>query len=106
MSTGPVTLIVELNAKPENADAVFEATKDVIPEVMKEPHFIAIDLHRDGDDPGHILVVEKWESRDYLLSESHQASPHLTGYFKTIAPLLAEEAKWTIFDHVAAYRND
>lgn len=106
MPASPVTLIVELQAKPESADTVFAATKEVIPEVMKEPHFLSIDLHRDGDDPSHILLVEKWASREYLLSEGHQASPHLTAYFKTITPLLAKDAKWAIFDHIAAYRND
>ena len=104
--TTATTLVVDLKAKPESADAVYEATRSVIPEVMKEPHFGEINLYRDPEDPTHIAVIERWGSREYLQSDAHQQSPHLSSYFETITPLLAEPARWALFNHEGRFAND
>ena len=101
-----VTLIVTLEAKDADADAVFAATQEVIPSVMKEPHFESIDLYRGSDDPAAIVLVEKWDSREYLLSDAHQKAPHLQSYFQKITPMLTHDAQWTLFSHDRTYAND
>ena len=105
MREEPATLVVELRARPDAVEDVLEATRNVIPMVMREPNFARIDFYRDPDDPAHILLVEQWSSRSYLLSEAHQRSPHLSSYFAAIAPHLAEPAKWTVWRSEATYQE-
>ena len=103
--TTPTTLVFEITARPESADAVFEATRKVIPKAAEEPHFEEINLYRDPAAPEHIIVIEQWTSREYLQSDAHQKAPHLAAYFDYISPLLAEPPRWALYKHEGRVAN-
>lgn len=102
---GPVTLVVELQAKPETVEQALSLTLAVIPQALVEPYAQSIELFRDPTDPARILLIEKWASRTYVTSSAHTQNAHMAEYFKTISPLLATPARWSVWDksehHVA-----
>lgn len=96
-------LIVTLLAQPGQEAQLKRETEAVIPQVMEEPYFEAINLLSNPLNPRQLVLVEQWQSREYLLSDAHQKSEHLSRYFSKIRTMLAEPARWELFDCTATY---
>lgn len=93
----PVTLVVELTAKPETRDEVAALTRAVMPKAMDEPTGRSIELMEDRADPSKIMLIEKWGSKAYVTSDAHLKSNHMQEYFAALQPLLAEPPRWSVW---------
>ena len=73
-----LTIIANIQAKPEQIDLVKTELEKLIPISRAEPGCIDYDLHQDNEDPAHFLFYENWESRD--LWQAHMGQPHLADF--------------------------
>lgn len=73
-----LTIIANIQAKPEQIDLVKAELEKLIPISRAEPGCIDYDLHQDNEDPAHFLFYENWESRE--LWQAHMAQPHLADF--------------------------
>lgn len=61
---------------------------------------VAYALHRDADDPDHLVFVERWESREALAA--HAEAPHLS-LLRDVGPMiLTGPVEVTVLEPVAA----
>ncbi|MEM9567890.1 MAG: VOC family protein [Cyanobacteria bacterium P01_E01_bin.34] len=100
---GPVTLVVELNAKPDTISEALALTQNVIPNVLKEPSVQTIELFEDPSNPTRMLLIERWSSRAYVTSKAHTDNAHMSSYFSQIAPLLTDPPRWSVWKQNKQY---
>ena len=60
-----VTVIGDLHFRPEAVEGVLEFLKEILPDTRSYAGFVSIDVVQDQEDPGHILLVEQWDSSDH-----------------------------------------
>jgi quinol monooxygenase YgiN len=81
-----VTALVKV--PPEAREEALAGLTTGIEATHAEAGNITYALHEVLDQPGHFVIVEKWESQEAL--EAHREEPHLKAMFATLSPLLAE----------------
>lgn len=59
-----ITVIVEMHARPECVDVLLERFKVAMPETRQAKGCLELQANRDLDDPNHLMVLERWASRE------------------------------------------
>jgi quinol monooxygenase YgiN len=91
-----VYIVWETWLKPEGAEEGFSITKQIWIDMRKfdgyEGHF----LLRDQDDPGHLLLISLWKTREYAdkSKEQYANNPKV----KALQSLLIKERGRTVYD--------
>lgn len=82
--------VVDVRATAGRGDEVVAAFETCIVQTHEEPGCLTYALHRDNDDPDHIVLIERWQSQADL--DAHLASPHVADLLETAGTpgLLAE----------------
>lgn len=60
-----VLVLLQLKAKPENADDISKYMKAALPDTRGFDGCNSITVHRDQDDSNNMVIVENWESRQH-----------------------------------------
>ena len=94
-------LVVEVRVKEHFLDDFKSATCEVMERVRNEPGCEQMHFTQLNSDPLCFVIFERWNSREYLLSDDHQKSPHLAAYFKLIGPMIDGEVRYETLDIVA-----
>ncbi|MDY7096712.1 MAG: putative quinol monooxygenase [Pseudomonadota bacterium] len=74
----PLSIIAQIKAKPEHAEAVKRELLKLVPITRAEKGCIQYDLHQDNEDSSFFIFYENWETRD--LWQTHMSAPHLDAY--------------------------
>ncbi|HYD56398.1 MAG TPA: putative quinol monooxygenase [Burkholderiales bacterium] len=91
-----VHVIAVITARPGKRDAVLEAFRENVPNVLAEPGCIeyapAIDTEpapgfQTTLGPDTFMAIEKWESMEAL--KAHAAAPHMAAYGAKVKELVA-----------------
>lgn len=86
-----ITVIVDLHAKPECTQLIIDRFKVALPETRSAKGCIELKANRDLDDPNHLMVIERWASReDY---QAYFKSRQQSGSLDTMASRLAQPLK-------------
>jgi quinol monooxygenase YgiN len=85
-----ITVVARFNAKPEKAEALEAALREMVAPSRADAGCLQYDLHRSRTEPGVFLIFERWESRE--LWQSHMNEPHLAA-FKDASEGLVEHAE-------------
>jgi quinol monooxygenase YgiN len=75
MTTKPITLVVNFQARPGKEAELRETLLGLIPPTLKENGCINYDLHVAPDDPSKFLFYENWTSKAHL--DAHGQTPHI-----------------------------
>ena len=59
----PVTVIADVPLKPERADYVLALIERLLPDTLAFPGCLDVEVLVDRDVPGHIVLLETWESQ-------------------------------------------
>ncbi|MET8698156.1 putative quinol monooxygenase [Kitasatospora sp. NPDC004723] len=88
-----------LRARPEQADALDAALREVAEQTLREPGALAYTVGRqDGE---RFLVVERYA--DHAARQAHFAAPYVTGLLARFPELLAEEPLVEFADVLTAF---
>ncbi|MFW0782954.1 putative quinol monooxygenase [Gordonia sp. CPCC 206044] len=96
----PVIVVATISPKPGEEAAVRDAVLASIPEVHAEPGCGKYALHEATGDSTDLVMIEKWESMDALVT--HGRAPALTALGKAIGGLLAAPLDVKTFTAVPA----
>jgi len=59
----PITVVLELNLKPDRVDAVLGGLKEILPGTRAFDGCVSVSVVRDADDRSHVALIERWEQR-------------------------------------------
>ena len=82
-----VTALLDLQAKPDQADALVRLFKDILGDTRKYDGCLGIEAQRNLDDPNNIVLIERWETRGH--HEKYMAWRTETGVMETLGAMLA-----------------
>ena len=83
-----LTIVASIRANPQQIERVQAELEKLIPITRAEEGCIQYDLHRDNENPAHLLFYENWESRE--LWQAHMNAPHLAAYLEATEGAVAE----------------
>ncbi|MDM5075505.1 putative quinol monooxygenase [Aeromonas media] len=76
--SSPITVIAELEAKPEFTAECRTALSPLIAATLQEPGCLCYQLHQSLESPHGWMIHEEWESEAAL--STHQQQPHFLGF--------------------------
>jgi quinol monooxygenase YgiN len=71
-----VTVVWETRFPPASAEGGLEVTRKIWQDMRQFPGYIDHTIVRDLDDPGHVLVISHWTSREALETVKNRYSGH------------------------------
>jgi quinol monooxygenase YgiN len=86
--TGPVAVTVSLRLRPGALPETLALLGPVLDAMRHEPSFINAVLHRDPDDPTHLMLYETWADLDDLRT-TQMRRPYRAAYEARLPALLA-----------------
>ncbi len=72
-------VVATIPAKPEAADAIRAALKDLVAATLAEDGCLAYDLFESASAPGTFVTVERWTDQAAL--DAHLGMPHVAAAF-------------------------
>jgi quinol monooxygenase YgiN len=72
-----VNVLLEINVKPEKVGDLNKTLQEMLPETRKHDGCISIDAVRNQENPGNVVLLQKWQSRQHY--ESYHAWRVKTG---------------------------
>ena len=86
---GPVTVVIRYDTLPGRAGDGLAALSELVSTVVREePDCLGIRVLSDPAEPGRILLVEEWTSRE-AYEGPHFATPHLRAFIERAPELFA-----------------
>jgi quinol monooxygenase YgiN len=95
-----VLVLFESQAADGKADELVAMFAELLPDTRKFDGCESITLHRDIDDPEHLVLVERWGSRAQY--EAYLQWRADRGDIDRIAPLMARRPEPQYYDDVDA----
>jgi quinol monooxygenase YgiN len=92
--TEEITIIVPINAQPEQRETVHQRLVDLAAKTNNEPGNICYVLHTVPDDPNQFIIYEQWKDQEAL--DFHMAQDYLKAFLADSTALLSQEVKGTI----------
>lgn len=93
-----ITVVAWSKAKAGKEAEWEKALRAVVRPTHLEPGCIKYTLHRGVEDPGRLVVLERWASQEDL--DNHLAAPHIRDLFKK-AESLVESSEITTYAALA-----
>lgn len=91
-----IQVIMELTVKEDRYDDFRDFMVKILPNTRPYEGCVSIEFVRNQDDPAHLLVMEKWNSRqDY---ENYLAWRMESGIMNEIVDMIVGEPKLRFFD--------
>jgi quinol monooxygenase YgiN len=92
----PVTVLADLHIRPEAVEQTLDGLREIMPESRAYDGCIGLEVVQDQADPGHVMLVEQWESPDH--HKVYVAWRTETGTLASLAEVLTKEPTFTYFD--------
>ena len=93
-----VTVTLDLRIKTEKLDEFKVALKAWLPDTRAYSGCRGVDVHEDLDKPGHLFLVQLWDSREH--QQKYVAWRTETGVMETFLGFLAVEPTFTYYDNL------
>jgi len=71
-----VTVLWELHFRPASAEGGLEVTRKIWQDMRQFPGYVDHEIVRDLDNPGHLLVISHWTSREALETVKNRYGGH------------------------------
>ncbi|HKW68342.1 MAG TPA: antibiotic biosynthesis monooxygenase family protein [Terriglobales bacterium] len=71
-----VTVISETRFAAASADGGLEVTRKIWQDMRQFPGYVDHEIVRDLDDPGHVLVISHWSSREAVETIKNRYGHH------------------------------
>ena len=95
-----VTVVLQLNMKPEARDEVVGSFKSVLPDTRAYDGCLGLRVFEDQDDRNHIVLIEQWESKEHY--EKYVAWRTETGFMDQMGEALTSEPSFLYLDGIGA----
>lgn len=82
-----VKVIATFSVQADNLDIFLTLAKELVGTTVREEGCISYGMLQDVNNPGKLIMVEEWESRDAL--DKHLASTHFT----TLVPQMGKHTE-------------
>lgn len=86
-----LSVVAEIEAKPECADRVREELLKMVAATRQEEGCVQYDLHESDTQPGQFWFYENWTSAEALAA--HSRSPHIEAFRAIRGDLLAKPTR-------------
>jgi quinol monooxygenase YgiN/ketosteroid isomerase-like protein len=93
-----VVLLIQAFVKEDAIESFRNEALRTAAAAIKEPFCVSIDLYQNSSQPNHFTLHEVWESKDYILSDEHQKSPHILSFFKNTENMLTSPFQYDILN--------
>jgi heme oxygenase (mycobilin-producing) len=93
-----VIVILDLYVKPEAVDELIDRFKADLPDTRAFEGNLEVDTCRDQEDPSHISLIERWETR--ADQEKYIAWRVESGNMEKTASFITQPIKVTYFDEL------
>ena len=93
-----VTITLELHARPEATEELIQLFRDTLPDTRGWDGCQDVIMHRDQDNPSHLLVIEHWDSRKHY--EAYFAWRQETGDFEKAKDMVTQPPSLQFFDRL------
>ena len=101
MTTDSVIVLIYYRALPGREElAARELSSLIATVVAEEPACSGITMFQDAADPSHILLHERWTSRDAYLGP-HMQTPHIQDFKRRAGELMAGPPDISFWNAVA-----
>ena len=71
-----VTVLWESRFRPASAEGGMEVTRKIWQDMRQFPGYVDHEIVRDLDDPGHVLVISHWTSREAAETVKNRYGAH------------------------------
>jgi quinol monooxygenase YgiN len=71
-----VTVLWESRFAPVSAEGGLEVTRKIWQDMRQFPGYVDHEIVRDLDDPGHVLVISHWSSREAVETVKNRYGHH------------------------------
>lgn len=95
-----VTVLLDLKAQPDQADALVQLFKDILGDTRTYEGCLGIEAQRNQEDPANIVLIERWETRGH--HEKYLAWRTETGVMETLGAMLAGPPSIRYYDDTGA----
>ena len=95
-----VTVILEMQVKPESAGEIAQAMKGAFPDTRAYDGCTSIVANANLDDANNIVLVQNWESRPH--HERYLKWRTETGFFEAMSGMLEGEPQIRYFEALDA----
>lgn len=96
----PVTVIVELSAKPGVVDEVKSIlVNEILPGTRQAPGCQSIELYSNQDDPTSVIAIQLWDKREDYEAYLAKRDAAGTGTKGRLADMLSGQRQIRFFDH-------
>ncbi len=96
MKKSQVTLTVRLKAKPAMGTRLEEIARGLLTPTRQEPGCIDYYFHVNSKTPNEFFFYENWIDQESL--DKHANMPYIKEFQKAIAPLLAEDPEFVMWN--------
>jgi quinol monooxygenase YgiN len=86
-SETPLVVIALIQVQSGKEDEAIAAIQEAVPSVLQEDGCESYEPNRDLDNPGQLVVVERWASAAAL--DAHAEQPHVQALLGKLGPILA-----------------
>jgi quinol monooxygenase YgiN len=93
-----VVVVGSFRARPGKEVEAAEAFKALVEPTHREDGCILYALHQGADDPGRLVFIERWSSRELL--EAHLRSAHITAVLERVEELFGDAADIVVYEPV------
>jgi quinol monooxygenase YgiN len=91
-----VLATADLFIKPDRVDELLEILREALPDTRAYEGCEGLDLFVDQDEPGHILMVEKWTER--AAHQKYLGWRQEQGMFDVLADFISAPPRFLYFD--------
>jgi len=93
-----LSVVARLKIKDGEMDEALKAVKELIPKVATEEGTIFYSLNKDPNNPGLIVVIERYKDRAAL--REHSSTAHFKDFFAKIGGLLDGHPEMTVMEEL------
>ena len=99
-----LTVTVRVKAKPGKEAELEKAWRAIIGPTHNEAGCLKYVLHRAVDDPGLMISIERWTSKEAI--DQHMAAPHVQALLSRVPELVAGAPEVSVFEAIPEGRSD
>jgi len=94
-----ITVIAKAQAKPGHEDELERELRGTVVPTHAEEGNLHFSLHRSVTEPGVVVAVERWASKDAL--DAHFETPHIKALLDRTQDLLAAPPDVQVLQHLS-----
>lgn len=93
-----VTVLFEVQSKPENVDELKSTFKNILPDTRSYDGCQGVNVVGNQEDPCNVILIQTWASRQHY--EKYLAWRTETGAVKKLGPMLSKPPSIRYYDNI------